>query len=135
MSKVRPLCRYCLVQRRSINFTICAQIYAQMVKSMPNQRLMSRCRVKAGSSRLPSVDLMAIRALGRMPISGHSPVLAIDPMLSASPANQSPLSGRSAQIAGRQAGQPASRRSRGGIAAEAAARSPVLAHPIRERYG
>ena len=49
MSKVRPLCRYCLVQRRSINFTICAQIYAQMVKSMPNQRLMSRCRVKAES--------------------------------------------------------------------------------------
>lgn len=51
MSKVRPLCRYCLVQRRSINFTICAQIYAQMVKSMPNQRLMSRCRVKADLSR------------------------------------------------------------------------------------
>lgn len=47
MSKVRPLCRYCLVQRRSINFTICAQICAQMVKSMPNQSLMSRCRVKA----------------------------------------------------------------------------------------
>ena len=60
MSKVRPLCRYCLVQRRSINFTICAQIYAQMVKSMPNQRLMSRCRVKAESSRLPLLTLIAI---------------------------------------------------------------------------
>ena len=37
-------------------------------------------RLQAGSSRLPLVYLMAIRALGRMPISGHSLEPAIDPM-------------------------------------------------------
>jgi hypothetical protein len=34
---------------------------------------------QAGSSRSPLVDLIATRALGRMPVSGRSPGLAIDP--------------------------------------------------------
>lgn len=35
--------------------------------------------VQAGCSRLPLVDLIAMRSLGRMPFSGHSPGPAIDP--------------------------------------------------------
>lgn len=45
----------------------------------------SRCahaperQAKAGSCRLPLVDLIAMQALGQMPISGHSQGPAIDP--------------------------------------------------------
>lgn len=52
------------------------------------------CPVKAGSSRLPLVDLIAIQAPGRMLISGHSPGRAIDPKLSPALIDSTPQSGR-----------------------------------------
>lgn len=48
----------------------------------PPRNGLSRWLLKAGSSRLPLVDLIAIRTLGRMPVSGHSPAPVIDPQQS-----------------------------------------------------